>query len=118
MQLEEITFDPAALATYKQKLQEQKELTDNRAQLNVKLQKYFTDFACTQLRSTYQSISDEALKSVLTTDQMPQSLIDMVLRVKQISGIKENTEANKFRKTPSVFKTIKPIAIHKNGLMT
>ena len=92
-------------------------MTDNRAQLNVKLQKYFTDFACTQLRSTYQSISDEALKSVLTTDQMPQSLIDMVLRVKQISGIKEILKRISFENA-SVFKTIKPIAIHKNGLMT
>ena len=97
-QLEEITFDPAALATYKQKLQEQKNLTANREQLNVKLQKYFTDFACTQLRSTYQSMSDEALKSVLTTDQMPQSLIDMVLRVKTGKWNKENAEANSFEK--------------------
>ena len=43
-QLEEITFDPAALATYKQKLQEQKNLTANREQLNVKLQKILYRF--------------------------------------------------------------------------
>lgn len=97
-QLEEVNFDPAALEAYKHKLDEQKNFTANRDQLNAKLQKYFADFACTQLQSTYQTMSDEALKSVLTTDQMPQSLIDMVLRVKSGTWNKENAEANSFEK--------------------
>ena len=43
-------------------------------------------------------MSDEALKSVLTTDQMPQSLIDMVLRVKTGKWNKKNADANSFEK--------------------
>ena len=97
-QLEEVNFDPAALEAYKHKLDEQKNFKENRDQLNAKLQKYFADFACTQLQSTYQSMSDEALKAELTTDQMPQSLIDMVLRVKTDKWNKENAEANSFEK--------------------
>ena len=97
-QFEEVNFDPAALEAYKHKLDEQKNFTANRDQLNVKLQKYFADFACTQLQSTYQSMSEDALKSELAADQLPQSLIDMVLRVKSDTWNKENAEANSFEK--------------------
>ena len=95
--LEEVSLDEKALAAYKQKLKEQKDLTDNRDQLNAQLQRYFKDLACTQLQELYKSMELGALKTALVADHLPQSLIDMVVRVKT-DRWNDQSEVNRYEK--------------------
>ena len=78
--------DLAAIAQeYADYLQEKQDLDNvntNAATLNGKLQKYFSDYACTQLRDTYATATDESLTSAMTADGIPAALREMALRVK------------------------------------
>ena len=78
--------DLAAIAQeYQDYLQEKQDLDDvntNAATLNGKLQKYFSDYACTQLRDTYANATDESLTSAMTADGIPAALREMAVRVK------------------------------------
>lgn len=97
-QLEEVALDAAALNAYKQRLNEQAELTAHRDELNTQLQRYFADNACTQLRAPYASMSVDALKAALRAEQLPESLIDVAVRVRTDTWNGANAEANRYEK--------------------
>lgn len=43
---------------------------------------FFTDKACTELKSNYQSMSDEALKAAITDAGLPEEIADIAVKVK------------------------------------
>lgn len=97
-QLEEVNLDNKALTDYKQKLEDRKRLNENYALLNEKLQQFFEDYACTQLKANYKTMSEEEFKADLNAQNLPQSLIEMALRVKSDTWNDKNAEANKYEK--------------------
>ena len=97
-QLEEVNLDNKALTEYKQKLEDRKRLNADYAQLNEKLQQFFEDYACTQLKANYKTMSEEAFKAALNAQDLPQSLIEMALRVKADVWNKQSEDANKYEK--------------------
>ena len=97
-QLEEVNLDNNALTEYKQKLEDRKRLNADYAQLNEKLQQFFEDYACTQLKANYKTMSEEAFKAALNAQDLPQSLIEMALRVKADVWNKQSEDANKYEK--------------------
>jgi hypothetical protein len=52
------------------------------ATLNIRLQKFFADYACTTLRDTYQTLTDDSLNTVMSDAGLPKSIIRMALKVK------------------------------------
>ena len=97
-QLEEVNLDNKALTEYKQKLEDRKRLNADYAQLNEKLQQFFEDYACTQLKANYKTMSEEEFKAALNAQDLPQSLIEMALRVKADVWNKQSADANKYEK--------------------
>ena len=97
-QLEEVNLDNNALTEYKQKLEDRKRLNADYAQLNEKLQQFFEDYACTQLKANYKTMDEEAFKTALNAQDLPQSLIEMALRVKSDTWNDKNADANKYEK--------------------
>ena len=97
-QLEEVNLDNKALTDYKQKLEDRKRLNENYALLNEKLQQFFEDYACTQLKANYKAMGEEAFKAALNAQDLPQSLIEMALRVKSDTWNDKNADANKYEK--------------------
>ena len=97
-QLEEVNLDNNALTEYKQKLEDRKRLNADYAQLNEKLQQFFEDYACTQLKANYKTMSEEAFKAAINAQDLPQSLIEMALRVKSDTWNDKNADANKYEK--------------------
>lgn len=88
-----VEVNEADLAKVKENIKEAQKYANstNVSLLRVTLTNYFSDYACTQLKPEYQSMSDEDLKTLLaqTSAQnpknrmpLPQLLIDMVLKVK------------------------------------
>ena len=97
-QLEEVQLNQDELNAYKDKVNTQKQLTNERAKFTDKLQLFFDDYACTQLKATYQSMSVEDFKAALKAQQLPQLLIDMAVRVKSDTWNDKSTDANKYEK--------------------
>lgn len=97
-QLEEVNLDNQALTEYKQKLDDRKRLNENYTLLNEKLQQFFDDYACTQLKANYKTMDEEAFKTALNAQDLPQSLIEMALRVKADVWNKQSADANKYEK--------------------
>ena len=97
-QLEEVNLDNKALTEYKQKLEDRKRLNADYAQLNEKLQQFFEDYACTQLKANYKTMSEAEFKAALNAQDLPQSLIEMALRVKSDTWNDKNADANKYEK--------------------
>ena len=46
------------------------------------LEKYFDDAACTSLKIAYASMDENALRSAMTADALPETLIDMAVKIK------------------------------------
>ena len=97
-QLEEVQLNQDELNAYKDKVNTQKQLTNERAKFTDKLQLFFDDYACTQLKATYQSMPVEDFKAALKAQQLPQLLIDMAVRVKSDTWNDKSTDANKYEK--------------------
>ena len=97
-QLEEVNLDIKALTEYKQKLEDRKRLNADYAQLNEKLQQFFEDYACTQLKANYKTMGEAEFKAALNAQDLPQSLIEMALRVKSDTWNDKNADANKYEK--------------------
>lgn len=97
-QLEEVQLNQDELNAYKDKVNTQKQLTNERAKFTDKLQLFFDDYACTQLKATYQSMPVEDFKASLKAQQLPQLLIDMAVRVKSDTWNDKSTDANKYEK--------------------
>ena len=60
-------------------------LRDNAPLITSILKKYFSDAACTTLQTEYISYCDEALTALLEQDGLPQTVIEMTLKVKNKS---------------------------------
>lgn len=87
--LEEVLFTDAELADiasqYAEYTNQKSEIDGINAgadALNAKLQQYFEDYACTQLRSGYQRLSDTQLRAIAAADNLPESITAMMIRVK------------------------------------
>ena len=55
---------------------------DPYADVKQKCSTYFEDDACTQLKSTYQTMRDSKLRSTMQNDGMPEVIINMALKIK------------------------------------
>lgn len=97
-QLEEIKLDEKALQAYNDKINTQNELKNNSQSYSEKLNKFFKDYACTELQDNYKAMTDEQFKAALKAENLPQLLIDMALRVKTNTWNSQNTEANHYEK--------------------
>ena len=81
-QLEEVTIDEAALAAQQAEYNGYITLVNNKATITTALTKYFTDNSCSELKTAYQSYSDGDLTTAMQADGIPQTVIDMALKVK------------------------------------
>ena len=81
-QLEKVSIDETALATQKADYSGYVNLVNNKSAITTALAKYFTDASCATLQTAYQSYSDDALASAMTTDGIPQTVINMACKVK------------------------------------
>lgn len=94
--------DLAAIAQEYQDYLQEKQAIDNvntnATTINGKLQKYFSDYACTQLRDTYANTTDESLTSAMTADGIPAPLQQMALRVKNDTWTTASATHNKWEK--------------------
>lgn len=97
-QLEAVNIDAAALEAYKNAFAEYDQLTSQREKFTTTLQKFFDDFACTQLKTSYRNMSDKDLTAALSAEKLPQTLIDMALRVKNNTWNTQNADANHYEK--------------------
>lgn len=50
--------------------------------LNIRLQKFFSDYSCTTLRDGYAEVSDDSLSKAMTEASLPKSIIRMALKIK------------------------------------
>lgn len=81
-QLEKVTIDETALAAQKADYSGYVNLVNNKTSITAALAKYFTDASCATLNDAYQGYSDDALASAMTTDGIPQTVINMASKVK------------------------------------
>ena len=81
-QLEKVSIDETALATQKADYSGYVNLVNNKSAITTALAKYFTDASCATLQTAFQSYSDDALTSAMTTDGIPQTVINMACKVK------------------------------------
>lgn len=58
---------------------------DSDAIVKQKCSTYFSDYACTQLKSTYQSKTDSQLRTLMQNDGMPDYMINIAIKVKNNS---------------------------------
>ena len=53
--------------------------------LNTRLQKFFNDYACTELKDEYKEMSDDDLTAAMQETDMPKTFINMALKIKNES---------------------------------
>lgn len=82
-QLEEVTINETALNAQKEEYNNYINLVNNKSAITTALAKYFTDASCSELNTTYQGYSDEALSTAMAGDGIPQTVISMALKVKK-----------------------------------
>lgn len=86
-----VDVDDDALAAERQEVEQAAELQNNAATYNEKLQKYFEDYACTELRSAYITMSDEELCAAMAEDGLPELMQTMAVCVKSNTWAKGKT---------------------------
>lgn len=57
-------------------------LNANTILLNSRLQKFFTDYACTSLKDEYKDMSDEDLRAAMIENKLPTQVVNMALKIK------------------------------------
>lgn len=82
-QLEEVTVDETVLAAQQDDYNNYLNLVNNKSNITTALANYFTDNSCSELNTTYQDYTDDALSTAMTTDGIPQTVISMALKVKK-----------------------------------
>ncbi len=80
--LVEVTPDADALKAAQDEYTNYTNLVANQSTYSTTLKTYFADLAATALNSTYAAMDDDALKTQMTTDGLPATLQDIVLKVK------------------------------------
>lgn len=76
-----VEVDEEALAHEKQEVADAADLQKNVSTYNTLLQKYFEDYACTELRGEYITMSADELRAAMTADNMPAALQSMAVSV-------------------------------------
>ena len=79
------TVDPSALAAAQAEYQSLSTLQTNTAAYTTKLAKYFTDGSCSELKAPYSTMSAANLTTALTADGFPETIRQMVLKVRNNS---------------------------------
>lgn len=86
---EEVTVDAAAVKAAQDAYKKQQEdkaaliaIVNQEATIAATVEGYFTDKACTTLKSEYAGMTDAAFKSKMTTDGLPEQVQTMVLTIK------------------------------------
>lgn len=95
--LQPVTPDAQQLKQTQDNYTKTKNMARNAATYTKKLDKFFTDKACTQLRSSYATLSDQELTKALQDEQLPEELQQIVLRVKNDTWSTDTT-ANRLEK--------------------
>ena len=70
-------------------------LLSNKQAFETALAKYFQDAACTMLKAEYAAMDDELLRDELTAEGLPETLVEMTLKVKNDSWEEPNEKADK-----------------------
>lgn len=76
-----VEVDQDRLATEREALLDLSEIKKNPTEYNAKLQKYFSDNACTILRDEYAAMTESDLRAAMAADGMPGSLQNMAVCV-------------------------------------
>lgn len=76
-----VEIDEQALAHEKAEVAQGAELQKNATLYNQKLQKYFEDYACTELRGEYITKTPDELRAAMTEDEIPSVLQDMAVAI-------------------------------------
>ena len=98
-QLEEVTINETALNAQKEEYNNYINLVNNKSAITTALATYFTDASCSELYTTYQGYSDEALSTAMAGDGIPQTVITMALKVKKNTWEIYDTEWDHTEKT-------------------
>lgn len=97
--LEKSSVTAAEIQAVQEAMQRFRNLDNNRAQYTTLLAKFFDDAACTQLKTAFKNLSDNALKSAMQADGLPEILQEMAVRVKNDKWNANNTLANTYEKS-------------------
>ncbi len=99
---EEVTVDEAALAAAKAEFEEITDMQENAAAYTTALSNFFTDGACTTLKSPYNGYSDNQLTNALANQGITNSAIQgMAMKVKNASW---ETYVNGWDKTEATYR--------------
>lgn len=93
-----VEVDAEALAAAQEELKANQELSSSTSSINNKLNKFFTDKACTSLRPEFQEMTDEQFTTAMTEAALPAVLQEMALRVKADTWNAKNADANRLEK--------------------
>lgn len=80
--IQEVSVDADALTQAQTTFQEACEAIQNQSTYAALMSNYFTDNACTTLQPEVAALTDAALTSKMTTDGLPSTLQEMVLKIK------------------------------------
>lgn len=80
--IKEVSVDADALAQAQATFQEACEAIENQSSYAALMSNYFTDHACTTLLPEVAAMTDEALTAQMTTDGLPATLKETVLKIK------------------------------------
>ena len=72
-----VEVDSATLADARIEVMDVIDITKNYKTYNTKLQKFFSDYACTTLRDEYAAMTEEQLRDAMAADEMPVTLQNM-----------------------------------------
>ncbi len=78
----EVTLTDEEVSAARAKYTELTNFIGNAAAYGSALQTFFTDETCTELRTGYQNMTDEALSTAMTTAGLPTVLVNVALKVK------------------------------------
>lgn len=76
-----VTIKEAELQAEKQEMADVQSLKQNVASINSKLQIFFKDYACTELRDTYAAMDEAALRAAMAEEDLPQTLQNMAVAI-------------------------------------
>ncbi len=78
----EVSLTAAEISEARAKYKELTNFIGNAATYGTALQTFFTNELCTELKSEYQNMTDEALSTAMTTAGLPTALVDVALKIK------------------------------------
>lgn len=94
-----VDVNEADLAAARAELAANQELSASASSINLKLKKFFSDNACTQLLPQYKTMTDEQFVKAMNDLALPAVLQTMALRVKSDTWNSQNADANRLEKS-------------------